>query len=355
MRYYFIQFIKLLFSTTLFWSAAFCLYITIRYFAIGAEEGLEITDFSFINLLKYGLYLGVLIGLLYAIVEFVFDKFIIKNLSLAVILLIKFVVYLVGMIIFLSIIYSQAEVEIDLNLSNDLGWWQQNKVFWLLIGYFIICSQVFTFIKIANEKFGQGVFFNFLIGKYRKPREERRVFMFLDLKDSTKIAEQLGHYKYSKLIQSCFYDLNRIIGRFDAEIYQYVGDEAVLSWTYKKGVKHNNCVKLYYKFLEQLKRKEKWYLKHFGFIPQFKAGLHGGKLIVTEVGTIKKEIAYHGDVINTTARIQGECNKYEESLLISESLYKTMYNLHAYNINSIGEINLKGKESLVKIYAINPV
>ena len=88
MRYYFIQFIKLLFSTTLFWSAAFCLYITIRYFAIGAEEGLEITDFSFINLLKYGLYLGVLIGLLYAIVEFVFDKFIIKNLSLAVILLI---------------------------------------------------------------------------------------------------------------------------------------------------------------------------------------------------------------------------------------------------------------------------
>ena len=83
--------------------------------------------------------------------------------------------------------------------------------------------------------------------------------------------------------------------------------------------------------------------------------MHGGKLIVTEVGTIKKEIAYHGDVINTTARIQGECNKYEESLLISESLYKTMYNLHAYNINSIGEINLKGKESLVKIYAINPV
>ena len=88
-------------------------------------------------------------------------------------------------------------------------------------------------------------------------------------------------------------------------------------------------------------------------IPTFKAGLHGGNLIVTEVGTVKKEIAYHGDVINTTARIQGECNKYEESLLISESLYKTMYNLQKYNIRSIGEISLKGKEELFKIHAIN--
>jgi len=355
LRYYFVQFIKLLFSTTLFWSGAFCLFITIRYFAIGAEEGIAITDFSFAKLLKFGLYLGGLIGLLYAIVEFVFDKFVAKNLSLSIIIFLKFLVYLVGMILFLSIIYARAEVELDLNLSNDLGWWQQNQVFWLLVGYFIICSQVFTFIKIANEKFGQGVFFNFLIGKYRKPREERRVFMFLDLKDSTKLAEQLGHYKYSKLIQSCFYDLNRVIGRYDAEIYQYVGDEAVLSWTYKRGIHHNNCIKLFYKYKEVLKKKEKWYLKQFGIIPTFKAGLHGGKLIVTEVGTVKKEIAYHGDVINTTARIQGACNKYKQSLLISESLYKTMYNLQKYDIKSIGEIPLKGKEELVKIYAVNLV
>jgi adenylate cyclase len=35
---------------------------------------------------------------------------------------------------------------------------------------------------------------------------------------------------------------------------------------------------------------------------------------------IKKEIAYHSDVLNTAARIQGQCNPMGKTLLISERL-----------------------------------
>jgi adenylate cyclase len=48
--------------------------------------------------------------------------------------------------------------------------------------------------------------------------------------------------------------------------------------------------------------------------------VHLGDVTVSEVGVIKREIAYHSDVLNTAARIQGKCNEFEAGLLVSEEL-----------------------------------
>lgn len=352
MKNYVIQFLSLLFRTIIFWTLAFSIFVFIRYYAIGAEEGLIVTDYHISDILRYVSPLGLLIGILFAIVEFVFDKFLSKNLSLALVLIEKFVIYFIGIILSLNYVFPLVENELNLNLTTEEGWWQTSQIFWIIVGYFLICSIVFSFVKIANDKFGKGVFFNLLLGKYRKPREEKRIFMFLDLQASTTIAEKLGHYNYSELIQDCFYDLNRIVTKYDAEIYQYVGDEAVLSWTYKRGIKNNNCVKLFFHFQDRIKKREKYYLKKYNLVPVFKAGIHGGKLIVTEVGTVKKEIAYHGDVINTSARIQGECNKYKELLLSSNILINDLSLSSMYKTEFIGKIELKGKKEKLDISAI---
>lgn len=307
------------------------------------------------DILKFGVLLGLLIGILFAIVEFLFDKFLSKKQSLGLILIEKIVIYLIGIILSLNYVFPLAESELNLKLTTQDGWWKTSKIFWIIVGYFLVCSIIFSFIKIANENFGRGVFFNFLIGKYRKPREENRIFMFLDLQASTTIAEQLGHYKYSELIQDCFYDLDRIVTKYDAEIYQYVGDEAVLSWKYKKGIKNNNCINLFFHFQKRILKKQKYYLSKYNLVPVFKAGLHGGKLIVTEVGTVKKEIAYHGDVINTSARIQGECNKYNELLLSSNTLIEDLKSSTKYVTDFIGDIELKGKEEKCKISAVRAI
>ena len=352
MKNYVIQFLSLLFRTIIFWTLAFGVFVFIRYYAIGAEEGLIVTDYHISDILRYVSPLGLLIGILFAIVEFVFDKFLSKNLSLALVLIEKFVIYFIGIILSLNYVFPIVENELNLNLTTEEGWWQTSQIFWIIVGYFLICSIIFSFVKIANDKFGKGVFFNLLLGKYRKPREEKRIFMFLDLQASTTIAEKLGHYNYSELIQDCFYDLNRIVTKYDAGTYQYVGDEAVLSWTYKRGIKNNNCVKLFFHFQDRIKKREKYYLKKYNLVPVFKAGIHGGKLIVTEVGTVKKEIAYHGDVINTSARIQGECNKYKELLLSSNILINDLSLSSKYKTEFIGKIELKGKEEKLDISAI---
>ncbi len=349
-----LRFLRLLLSTIAFWTIALSMFIIIRYFAIGeVETGIE-NDIPIVYwLFNFGIVSGVIVGTFYAFIEFLFDKYVSKYLAIGIIFIQKSVIYLFGLIVSITFISRKVESYGDLDLPNDeVGWWVNSKIFWLIVVYFIICSLIFSFIKIANEKFGKGVFLKLLVGRYKRPREEERIFMFLDLQASTSIAEQLGHYKYSELIQDCFYDLNLITPKYDAEIYQYVGDEAVLSWPYIKGLANNNCVDLFYDFQQRLLKKEKTYMKKYGLLPKFKAGIHGGKLIVTEVGTIKKEIAYHGDVINTTARIQGECNKYEEWLLASESLLNDLNLNGKFETTTLGSITLKGKEEKVPLYAI---
>ncbi|NNE31531.1 MAG: adenylate/guanylate cyclase domain-containing protein [Winogradskyella sp.] len=340
-----------------FWILACTLFILIRFLAYGEDQGeiyanpknqVPITEW-----IHYGLIAGIMVGVSYAIIEFLFEKFITKNIYLGLAVIFKIFLYIFVLIFTLTFVLRLIELEMDIDLPNQRGWWIDNTIFWLASSYFFITSFLFLFIKIANEKFGKGVLFNMLIGKYRKPTEEDRIFMFLDLKASTTIAEKMGHNKYSQLLQDCFFDLNKIVDRYSGEIYQYVGDEAVISWPIKKGLRHNNCIALYFAFRKLLKKRQKYYNRNYGLLPFFKAGLHGGRLIITEVGVVKKELAFHGDVINTTARIQDECNKYNESLLISESLLKEVYFKSKYLINEIGNLELKGKKESIKVFAIN--
>ena len=49
----------------------------------------------------------------------------------------------------------------------------------------------------------------------------------------------------------------------------------------------------------------------YGVVPEFKAGFHVGFATVGEIGVLKKIIAFSGDVLNTTSRIQSNCNKFD--------------------------------------------
>lgn len=74
---------------------------------------------------------------------------------------------------------------------------------------------------------------------------------------------------------------------------------------------------------------------------------------VAEVGKYKKEIAYHGDTINTASRIQGKCNELNQELLISENLQHGLCNANVI-FDKLDSIELKGKESETLLYAVRP-
>jgi adenylate cyclase len=223
----------------------------------------------------------------------------------------------------------------------------------LLIGFFSMSTLLVNFIALVSKKFGPGQMLLIFLGRYNKPLTENRIFMFLDLKDSTAIAERLGHIIYSRLLQQCFQDLNKLIPNSGAEIYQYVGDEAVLSWK----IKHLNSVfvkplQLFFDFKKRLEKKEKFYRSKFGLIPEFKAGLNAGVVTVAEIGDLKREIAYHGDVVNTASRLRSACNEFNKPLLASEYIIQNIDSVPDYEIHELGEVNLKGKKKSIKVYSI---
>ncbi len=350
------QFFKLFFYSILFWSFAFCFFILIRYYGRHQEQVSAVNlskSISVIEYLMFGVILGIMVAIVYSIIEFLFDKLLSKILHLGLIVLFKSFIYFIFLVFSLTLVAHLAEGYINVDFPNHRGWWLTNRIFWMVTAYFIICSLLFSFLRIANNKFGKGVILNMILGRYRNPREVERILMFIDLKSSTTIAEELGHLKYSRFIQDCFYYLNRIITKYDAEIYQYVGDEAVITWKLKKGIKNLNCINLFFDYDRKIKKHSKYYIKKYGVVPEFKAGLHSGKIIIAEVGTVKKELAYHGDVINTTSRIQEQCNVYKESLLISEDLLKLINLSGKYQSISLGDELLEGKTEELKLHAVH--
>ena len=340
-------------QSIVFWMIAMALFAIFRYYGLAEEEGIFTpAEYSFPRALSMFTLFGLFIGIVSAFIEFVLDKYLSKRVSIGLNLIISFLVYLITTVILSTLVIEITNVVYDMGINNKKGWWIFDKTFWAIILYIAVAGLVLSSIQIANDKFGKGVFLKMLFGKYKEPKEEKRIFMFLDLKSSTAIAEQLGHLKYSQLIQDCFYDLNDVVPNYDAEIYQYVGDEAVLSWPYEKGLSNNNCVKLFFAFKQKLLTKKDYYTNKYGAFPEFKAGLHGGVLMVAEVGVVKKEVAYHGDVINTSARIQAECNSYKVPILISEKLLKDLISDDFFSTKYLGDVLLKGKQKKVNIHTV---
>ena len=102
---------------------------------------------------------------------------------------------------------------------------------------------------------------------------------------------------------------------------------------------------------KRLESRKEYFLNSYGLFPKFKAGLSLGLVTVAEVGELKTEIAYHGDVLNTGSRIQGLCNKFNKQLLLSEALAIEIDETNRFDIRSLGEVELRGKEGLSVIYS----
>ncbi|CAG5067397.1 Adenylate cyclase 1 [Dyadobacter sp. CECT 9623] len=177
--------------------------------------------------------------------------------------------------------------------------------------------------------------------------------MFLDMKSSTTIAENLGHVRYFEMLKEYFFDLSVAVIDYAGTIYQYAGDEMIVSWKRKDGLKNNNCIECFFAMKSALEQQAEKYNRKFGILPAFKAGLHFGMVTAGEIGSLKKEIIFTGDVLNTSARIQGLCNHFDADLLVSEDLAKILHLPAIYEMRSVGENLLKGRSKPMEIFSIS--
>ncbi|CAN5194813.1 hypothetical protein BH23BAC1_BH23BAC1_39130 [soil metagenome] len=348
------------FYILLFWTISWFFlanfFVLIRFVGFNwAEKILTWSQSEYSIIFSQASFAGTFIGLFFGLLDIILSKYnALHRISFGSLVLLKSILSLIAAILGLAlVIYFAAYINIgshQLAMERTILFFT-GSYFLVIMIYFLYNNLLLNFIRQVNDKFGRGNIIKIFFGNYYHPVEEERIFIFIDLKSSTQYAERLGHENYSRLIQDCFYDITPVAYRTKGKIYQYVGDEVVLTW---KAIPENyrNAVKLFYGFKKKILKRADYYKEKYGFVPEFKAGLNSGKVMVAEVGVLKKEIAYHGDVLNTTTRIQMECNFYQKQLLASECFIQSLPDMNKYKIEFVNKVKLKGKSEPVNMYCI---
>jgi adenylate cyclase len=332
-------------------------YMSVAHFAKDFGINTE-TEYNFIRNLITSIFMASIGGILIGATEVFYFQRKFRKFSLGKALALKTLFYSSGLIILIligSFIYhsvftgrSVFDPAVFEGVQNHMF----SNLFWAQVLSWSAVILISQFVLIVSDKFGKGVLVQFLLGKYHKPKSETRIFMFLDIKSSTTIAEKIKHKKYFELLNNFFNDVTDPIIYNKGEIYQYVGDEITISWKLENGIENLNCIKCFFEIDRLITKRSDNYTNKYNLVPEFKAGLHVGEVITGEVGVVKKEIVFSGDVLNTTSRIQAECNKLNTRLLISEDLLNHFNSDNQYTFTDLGSVKLRGKDESIRLYSV---
>ena len=346
--------ISIIVTDLIVWMVAMAVFVILRFSPVfsGPEITVPKPDIEFKYWMYFGLQIGVFLGVVYGLVDIFLDQNWLRKRSYGSILIIKGIIHFFIIILISVLIRVEAFDQFDIELTREtLRNSLINPGLIIILGYTTMVSFFLNFSRQINLKFGPGNLWKFITGRFHHPKEEERIFMFLDMKGSTTIAEALGHVKFGELVQDCFSDLS-VVRNKEAEVYQYVGDEAILYWEVENGLRNCNCLLAFFEYNLLLKSKSDYYQKTYGVIPEFKAGVNIGAVTVTEVGDIKRDLAFLGDTMNTAARIESECNKHNTSLLISELLHQRLPASNRITRTLVDQLVLRGKTQTIGMYSV---
>lgn len=230
------------------------------------------------------------------------------------------------------------------------GWGWTGADFLAAIAISLGVSMVISAVVRIAQLLGRGVLTRFLTGYYYRPREEERIFMFLDLVASSSTAERIGHLAFHGLLNEFIRDATEPILASRGEIHDYVGDEIIVTWRPKRGLRENRCIRCLSDIAQALERRRAAYRRAYGFVPRFRAALHIGPVVVGEMGVVKQTIVFLGDTVNTTARIEAACKELDVTVLVSEDLANRLENREGLGFEDIGPVTLRGKAEPTRLF-----
>ena len=232
------------------------------------------------------------------------------------------------------------------------GWGWQDANFLVAVGASFAASIALNAVVRIGQMLGRGVLFKFLTGYYYRPREEERIFMFVDLVDSTAIAERIGHVAFHRLLNDFIRDATEPILAAHGEIHDYVGDEIIVTWKPGRGLKQGRCVHCFNDIRQVLEERGAAYANAYGIEPKIRAALHMGTVVAGEMGLAKQAIVYLGDTVNTTARIEAACKALDADILISADVVDRLAGAAGCDFADLGSIGLRGRSEPVRLYSL---
>jgi adenylate cyclase len=221
------------------------------------------------------------------------------------------------------------------------------------VAYSLLVCAGFIFVLRVRDLLGAEIFANLMLGRYRRPVSEERVFLFLDLVGSTAYAEKHGDLAAQELLMAVFAAIAEPVRRHRGQIDDYVGDQIIVSWPFARGVDEARCVACSFAIGAALSRRPEWWRSRFGLVPTLRSALHGGSVVTAEVGVDRHKIAYFGDVMNATARLEGLCRETGLAVLISDAVLSRIAALPpGIAAEPLGQHHLRGRTGSMTVHAL---
>ena len=213
-----------------------------------------------------------------------------------------------------------------------------------------ICAAVNLLFSV-NDLLGPGVLFAFAAGRYRRPRREERVLLYLDLRGSTALVERLGEERFLDLLNEFFAEVTAEIVGEGGEIHKYVGDEVIAVWP--AAADPARPIRACFAAAARIEEEASAYRRAFGAVPSFRAAIHAGPVVIGELGARKKEIALIGDAMNTAAHILEAAREAGASVLVSSMLYDRLgAPLPGVDAKRLPPIVLRGKSAPLSLISL---
>ena len=208
------------------------------------------------------------------------------------------------------------------------------------------------FVLQISRLVGGRTLSNIVRGRYHHPRVEERFFLFIDVAGSTGIAERLGPAAVHRFLNRIFVIAGEPIDDHSGEIYQYVGDEIVVTWTVAAGRRDARALGCFFAIECALERAASRFVADFGVRPGLRAALHAGPVIAGEVGDSKREIVFHGDTMNAASRIEQLTRELHRRFIVSADALERVAQRDGYQIEDLGAQALRGRAAPMRVFAV---
>ena len=94
------------------------------------------------------------------------------------------------------------------------------------------------------------------------------------------------------------------------------------------------------------------YRRDFGVVPRFRGGLHGGVVTAGELGDLRQQIVFVGDIMNTAARLEEYAKRTGLDLVVSGGLLERIALPTGVEATRCGELTLRGKAAPVVAHGL---
>jgi len=223
-----------------------------------------------------------------------------------------------------------------------------------LLGVFFSFVATFAvlFVFEISQIVGPRNLRNILLGRYHRPRAEERFFLFVDVEGSTSLAERIGPVAVHRFLDGVFRLASDPIGDHGGEIYQYVGDEMVVTWPAAEARGDARPIACFFAIVSALEKVAPEFEREFGVAPRLRAALHAGPVISGEIGDSKRDIVFHGDVMNTAARLEQATRDLDRRFLVSTDALSRLTATERYVLERLGPQALRGRAAPIEVYAV---